>query len=50
MKIQDVYSELKQLYPDAERRSGLTMASALPAAQEEKKGWWVMARVRAGVP
>ena len=36
LKIQGVYDELKELYP-SQRRSGLTLGSALPVAEEKKQ-------------
>ena len=38
LKIQQVYEELKQLYPDSGKRSGLTLHSALPV--ESKASSW----------
>lgn len=40
LKIQDVYNELKQLYPGAERRSGLTLGSAMPHEDKKSAGGW----------
>ncbi len=39
LKIQGVYEELKQLYPDAQKRSGLTLHSALPADERKPTSW-----------
>lgn len=39
LKIQRVYDDLKQLYPDTAKRSGLTLGSALPVEETKSSSW-----------